>query len=91
LGNITPCESITMTPTERSALIGDIMKAFEEAAPTQLTPEEQKWVRMAIAKEAQSAAFRRAVIEKTVVGLVWVGMLWIGAAIISYFKQGLSS
>jgi hypothetical protein len=80
-----------MTPNERSSLLLDIMKAVESTQSTNLTPEEQKWVRMAIAKEAQSAAFRRAVIEKTVVGLVWVGLVWIGAAIISYFKQGLTS
>lgn len=41
------------------------------------TADEQMWVRMAIQREAQSIALRRAIIEKSLVGLAWfmIGVL----------------
>lgn len=40
-----------------------------------LTDEEQRWVRLAIQKEAQSIKYRQAIIEKTLAGLVWMALI----------------
>jgi len=49
-----------------------IKSAVQDAMPTALlTDEQHKWVQLAIEREGQSIAFRRAVIEKTLLGLVW--------------------
>jgi hypothetical protein len=77
-----------MNDIERAALISDITKAWEEKQ-TCLTSEEQTWVKMAIAREANAVTFRRAVIEKTVIGLVWAALIWVGAAVLAYAKQEL--
>jgi hypothetical protein len=39
---------------------------------------------MAIAREAQMIAFRRAVIEKTLIGLVWAGIIGLGIVFREY-------
>lgn len=49
-----------------------------------LTDEEHGWVKLAIQREVQMIAFRRAVIEKTLIGLVWAGILGIGIMIGEY-------
>ena len=40
-----------------------------------LTDDEIRYVRMAIQREAERAAFRKAVIEKTITGLLWMLVL----------------
>ena len=69
-----------MTPSERSKFIEDVAEAIQANAPV-LSEEEQRWVRLAIQKEAQSIKFREAVIEKTFTGLVWLIILGIGVLI----------
>lgn len=67
-----------MSPEERAAFIAELMGQLKSV--NSLTDEEQHWVRMAIEKEAQSIALRKAIIEKTLAGLVWmvvVGILWV--------------
>jgi hypothetical protein len=58
-----------MNPQERALLIADITEAVK-SIPSTLSDEEQRWVRMAIKKEAQSIAFRTAVIEKSLLGVI---------------------
>ena len=58
-----------MTPQDRALLIADITEAVK-SLPSTLSDEEQRWVRMAIKKEAQSIAFRTAVIEKSLLGVI---------------------
>ena len=75
-----------MNPQERALLIADITEAVK-SIPSTLSDEEQRWVRMAIKKEAQSIAFRTAVIEKSIMGLVammGMGFLYIVA---DFFKN----
>lgn len=75
-----------MNPQERALLIADITEAVK-SIPSTLSDEEQRWVRMAIKKEAQSIAFRTAVIEKSIMGLVammGMGLLYIVA---DFFKN----
>ena len=67
-----------MSPEERTVFIAELMNQLKSV--NSLTDEEQNWVRMAIEKEAQSIALRKAIIEKTLAGLVWMaimGILWV--------------
>lgn len=63
-----------MTPQEREEFIKDVAAAIRSAEPV-LSDEEVQYVRLAIKKEAQSIALRRAIIEKTLGGLAWAGIL----------------
>jgi len=66
-----------MNPQERALLVSDITDAVK-AIPSPLSDDEQRWVRLAIKKEAQSIAFRTAIIEKSLLGVVAM----IGAGVI---------
>ncbi len=65
---------------KRSELLRIVVQAaVREAMPSSLLSEEQyRWVELAIQKEAQSIAFRKAVIEKTTLGLIWSGIIGLG-------------
>ena len=56
-----------------------------EAHP--LSPEEIQWVRMAIKAEADRAALRKAIIEKTLTGLVWTAVCALGVYFIDWFQS----
>lgn len=74
-----------MTQQEREELIAAIASAVRQhAADTQLTDDEQRWVRMAIKKEAQSIALRQAIIEKSLTGLVWSAIVAVGAMFVQW-------
>lgn len=76
-----------MTDLDRDEFIQLIAKAVaEKAKPASLTDEEQRWVRMAIMKEAQSIELRKAIIEKTLGGLVWAGLVALGYAFLEWAK-----
>lgn len=75
-----------MTPEDRAQLIADL-KAALQTVPSQLTEEEQAWVRLAIQKEAQSIAFRKAIIEKTITGLVWSAVVGCGYVFLDFFRN----
>lgn len=74
-----------MTPQDKDARHNDYQRQFSALeckidrlitkAVTPLTDEEQRWVKLAIQKEAQSIKYRQAVIEKTLSGLVWMALL----------------
>ena len=74
-----------MTQQERDELISAIASAVRQrATDTQLTDDEQRWVRMAIKKEAQSIALRKAIIEKSLTGLVWAAIVGVGAMFLQW-------
>ena len=50
-----------------------------------LSPEEVQWVRLAIQSEAERAAFRKAVIQKTLVSLVWAAVVGVGILMFNGF------
>lgn len=76
-----------MTPEERITLVAEIAAAIRiRNTDAGLSDEEQRWVKMAIQKEAQSIELRKAIIEKTLTGLVWLVVLGIGAIIVDYAK-----
>lgn len=74
-----------MSPEDRAQLIADIKLALQDV-PSQLTEEEQAWVRLAIQKEAQSIALRKAIIEKTLTGLIWSGIVGMGYIILDFLR-----
>ncbi len=75
-----------MTPAERAEFIADVAAAIR-ATPVSLSDDEQRWVRMAIQKEAQSIELRKAVIEETLGGLVWAALLGLGYVVIDFLKN----
>ena len=75
-----------MNPQERALLISELTEAVK-LIPSPLTDDEQRWVRMAIQKEAQSIVFRNAVIEKSMLGLIAM----LGAGIIYIFIDFLKN
>lgn len=76
-----------MTSEDRDELIAAIAQAVaEKAKPASLTENEQRWVRMAIQKEAQSIELRKAIIEKTLGGLVWAGLVGVGLVLLEWAK-----
>jgi len=58
---------------ERTATMREtIASAVRDSMPQALlTDRQHRWVEMAIEREAQTLAFRRAIIEKTTGALVW--------------------
>jgi len=73
------------TKQELVSLVKAAVSEAVEAHP--LSPEEVHWVRMAIQAEANRAAFRKAVIEKTLAGLAIAALV----AIMGMFMTGFKS
>lgn len=72
----------------KEVMVATIKEAVQEAMPVALlTDDEYRWVKLAIEREAQSVAFRRAVIQKTLMGLVWAGVVGVGLM----FKEYLAA
>ena len=80
-------------PERRSRAHDHLVEAIVEAVksnypqPACLTDEEQQWVRMAIKVQADRAALRKAVIEKSLAGLAWAAI----AGICTILMDGLRS
>ena len=74
-----------MSPEERNEFIAELMLQFKSV--NSLSDEEQRWVRMAIEKEAQSIALRKAIIEKTMTSLIWMLIVGIGYVFLDFAKQ----
>lgn len=72
-----------MTKDELLELVKEAVSSSVVVHP--LSAEEIQWVRLAIQAEAERAAFRRAVIEKTLIGLVIAAAGWIGVWLIDVF------
>jgi hypothetical protein len=75
-----------MTPEERAEFIADVAAAIR-AVPATLTDDEQRWVRMAIQREAQSIELRKAIIQKTLAGLAWSAIVGLGYLILDFAKN----
>lgn len=74
-----------MTQQERDDLITAIAAAVRtRTTDAHLSDDEQRWVRMAIKKEAQSIALRQAIIEKSLTGLVWAAIVAMGAMFLQW-------
>ena len=76
-----------MTPEERADLAAEIAGHIRRRGDQHLTEEEQRWVRMAIQREAQSIELRRAIIEKSLGSLVWSAVAGLGYLLLDYLKN----
>lgn len=77
-----------MTKQEREELAAEIAAAVRlRVIDAGLSDEEQRWVRLAIKKEAQSIELRKAIIEKSLVSLVWMCVLGVGSVFMSWAAQ----
>jgi hypothetical protein len=76
-----------MTDAERAEFISAIAEAVAtKAKPASLTDDEQRWVRMAIQREAQSIELRKAIIEKTLIALTWSFVAAAGVMFLEWAK-----
>ena len=76
-----------MSPEERLDFITDLTTALNKNVVSVLTDEEQRWVRIAIQKEAQTIDFRKAVIQKTMSSLIWSALVGMGYIVLSWLNQ----
>lgn len=80
---ITELEAVVNTRNEM--MRESIQSAVREAMPsTLLSEDEHRWVKLAIQAQAERAALRRAVIEKSLLGLIWAGVIGAGLIIREY-------
>ena len=85
-----------MSPQERTEFIDEVAAAVclrvhderstRTSAPA-LSDEEQRWVRMAIQREAQSIDFRNAVIKKSLGSMMWALMLGLGYLALDFLRS----
>ena len=74
-----------MTKNELKSLLQEVIRDAVETHP--LSDDEVMWVRMAIKAEADRAALRKAIIEKSLAGLVWAGLLTGGGYALDFFAK----
>jgi hypothetical protein len=74
-----------MSPEDRKELITELMDQLKTV--NSLTDDEQRWVRMAIEREAQSIALRKAIIEKTITSLIWMLLAGIGYIFLDFLRE----
>lgn len=75
----------TDTDRVREVVQETLQQVLSDYSP--LTEDERRWVRLAIQREAQSIALRRAVIEKTLAGLVWAAIVALGVVFFEYLRS----
>jgi len=74
-----------LTPEERKELAHDLAEAMKEVGSAQpLSDEEVQWVRLAIQKQIESAAFRKAIITKSLGGVAWLLLAGLGYIILDW-------
>ena len=77
-----------MTPEERKEFAIDVAIALKAETQHALSEDEQRWVRLAIQREAQAIALRQSIIEKTLTALVWSGFIGIGILALRWAQAG---
>jgi len=73
------------TRLELVQLVKHAVSEAVEAHP--LSPDEVHWVRMAIQAEADRAAFRKAVIDKSLAGVIWMILATGGGYLVDFFLR----
>lgn len=78
-----------MTPQERTEFAKEVAEALFacQPPPRELSDEEREWVRMAIQREAQSIALRRAIIEKSLSSLIWAAIVGVGYVFLDFLNN----
>jgi predicted DCC family thiol-disulfide oxidoreductase YuxK len=79
---------MTLDDQTRLELISLVKHAVSEAVEAHpLSPDEVHWVRMAIQAEADRAAFRKAVIDKSLAGVIWMILATGGGYLVDFFLR----
>lgn len=79
---------MTLDDQTKAELIALFKTAVVEATESHpLSDEEVQWVRMAIKAEADRAALRKAIIEKSLAALVWTALVTGGGYLIDFFVR----
>ena len=78
-----------MTKEELLDLVKEAVSSSVVVHP--LSQEEIHWVRLAIKAEAERAAFRRAVIEKSLITLAVAALTWFGYFLVDVFHTYFQS
>ncbi len=73
-----------MTKEELLDLVKEAVSSSVVVHP--LSQEEIQWVRLAIKAEAERAAFRKAVIEKSLMTLIMAALGWLGYFLVDVFN-----
>ena len=73
------------TKAELVQLVQAAVKQAVEVHP--LSSDEVHWVRMAIQAEADRAAFRKAVIDKSLAGVIWMILATGGGYLVDFFLR----
>lgn len=74
----------SMTKEELLELVKEAVSSSVVVHP--LSQEEIHWVRLAIKAEAERAAFRKAVIEKSLITLAVAALTWLGYFLVDVFQ-----
>lgn len=74
---------IDMDKAELKQLLKEVVTEAVESHP--LSDEEVQWVRMAIKAEADRAAVRKAIIEKSLASLFWLCIVAASGKTVEYF------
>lgn len=79
---------MTLDDQTKLELIALVKHAVNEAVEQHpLSPDEVHWVRMAIQAEADRAAFRKAVIDKSLAGVIWMALATGGGYLVDFFLR----
>ncbi len=74
-----------MDKDELKQILHEVVAEVVEAHP--LSDDEVQWVRLAIKAEAERAALRKAIIEKSLSGLFWLSLVSAGGWIADYVAR----
>lgn len=72
-----------LTDAEKTEFLQAMVCAVQTNTPS-VTNDEVRWVRLAIQREAERAALRKAIIDKSLTGLVWMFLLALGKVFYEY-------
>lgn len=88
----TPWPGVDRRRTTDEQMIQAIVEAVtatftKQSAHHCLSEDEQRWVRLAIEKEAQSIKLRQAVIEKSLASLLWSALVGGGYIVLDFLRN----
>ncbi|MDE2057140.1 MAG: hypothetical protein KGI88_07950 [Betaproteobacteria bacterium] len=72
---------------ELQQLVKDTVALTIKENISTLSDDEITWVRMAIKAEADRAALRKAIIEKTLSSLIWAAVAGVGTLLFKYISE----
>ena len=65
-------------------IMADDLAKITRSIEHNLSPDESRWVKLAIQKEVQTIALRQAIIEKSITSLVWSAIVGFGYILLAW-------